>query len=97
MVDERQLSKVKGGTGLAFASLLQQVQGLQPHTGQQPFDAQVTGAMPRMFTRTSSSCSCCMHESYTFFTWTHTFSLTQFWLSAETRPGQQSGLAFLYE
>ena len=36
-------------------------------------------------------------KAYTFLTCTQTFSLTQVWLSDDTLPGQQSGLAFLYE
>ena len=53
-----------------------------------------TGIRSQTVTQILSSCSCCMQESYTFLTCTHTFSRSPLH-SPLMAPGQQSWLQFL--
>lgn len=56
----------------------------------------LTGSTQVICTRSSSICSCCMQESNTRLTCTHTLSLTPAIVaSAASTPGQLSTLAFL--
>ena len=54
-----------------------------------------TGTMLEMTISSSSSCSCCMQLSYTFFTWMHTRWFSPSSTLPFTMPGQASELAFL--